>query len=191
MSRKMRSKRPRSGRTAVNHDANLISPSRLVGLALVGLIVLASSQPLMAQAQKGFVSVRSGDTFRMAGSPLDFRLLGIEACELRQIAHLEGIAWPCGAVSTGWLTQLTLGYEIEWIEERQAEDLYATMLVRCFLPSGENIARLALAEGMVWLAYEDGMPMVQEYISVEENARNRRRGIWSSNFILRHQLYRP
>ncbi|MAN77410.1 MAG: hypothetical protein CML24_09510 [Rhizobiales bacterium] len=144
-----------------------------------------------AQALSGYISVRNGITFRMADSTLDYRLFGIGGCEVNQIAHLNGLAWPCGAVATGWLTQLTLGYEIECLNEGRAEDAYATVLVRCFLPSGEDIASLALKEGMAWVLYHEGEPVVSEYLLTQEQARKERRGIWSSNFMLGNQLYRP
>lgn len=161
--------------------------SGCLGLALV-LVVSCAAQ---AQALSGYISVRSGVSFRMMDSSLEYRLFGIGGCEVSQVAHLNGVAWPCGAVATGWLTQLTLGYQIDCLDEGRAEDQYATVLVRCFLPSGEDIARLALREGMAWVMYQDGQPIVPEYVAVEEEARSERRGIWSSNFMLGTQLYRP
>ena len=147
--------------------------------------------PASAEVKTGLISVRSGSSFIMTGSTLEYRLFGVGTCATNQLAHLNGVAWPCGAVATGWLPQQTLGYQIECIEEGRAQQEYATVLVRCFLPSGEDIARLALREGLAWAAYEDGSPVVSEYVSVEEEARSLRRGLWSSNFIRNNQLYRP
>ncbi|ELT51188.1 thermonuclease family protein [Brucella intermedia] len=159
----------------------------IVGLFGSGINVAAGS----AEVMTGLISVRSGSSFTMAGSTLERRLYGVETCATNQLAHLNGVAWPCGAVATGWLTQQTLGYHIECLEEGRAEREYATVLVRCFLPSGEDIARLALREGLAWAAYEEGNPVVPEYVSVEEEARSQRRGVWSSNFMRNNQLYRP
>jgi endonuclease YncB( thermonuclease family) len=164
---------------------------RILFRAACILFALALPFSAVAQIETGLVSVRSGVTFRMVGNTIDYRLLGIETCSRDQLAHLAGVAWPCGAVATGWLTQKTLGYEIDCVEEGRAEDLYATMLVRCFLPSGEDIARLALSKGLAWVEYDDGDPVVPEYVPLEEEAKRERRGIWSSNFMLGNQLYRP
>lgn len=158
----------------------------------VGLFGMCSNVvPASAEVMTGLISVRSGSSFTMTGSTLEHRLYGVETCATSQLAHLNGVAWPCGAVATGWLTQQTLGYRIECLEEGRAEREYATILVRCFLPSGEDIARLALREGLAWAVYEDGKPVVPEYVSVEEEARSQKRGVWSSNFMRNNQLYRP
>lgn len=158
-----------------------------------GVIATGSGAlPAYAQMQTGLISVRTGATFRMEGNTLTFRLFGIETCEPDQLAHLNGVAWPCGVVATGWLTQKTLGYQIDCLEERRSEHEYATVLVRCFLPSGEDLAKLALSEGLAWSVYgDDGQPVVREYAPLEEEARSQRRGLWSSNFMLNNQLYRP
>jgi endonuclease YncB( thermonuclease family) len=157
-----------------------------VGAAAVISIVPVAS----AEVKTGLVSVRTGVSFRMVGEALDYRLYGIETCGISQVAHLNGVAWPCGAVATGWLTQLTLGYQIECLEEGRAPKQYATVLARCFLPTGEDIAKLALEEGLAWALHEDRKPIVREYQTVEQEARSQKRGLWSSNFMLGNQLYR-
>jgi endonuclease YncB( thermonuclease family) len=158
-------------------------------LGLYGLVCHVATAS--AEVMTGLISVRSGSSFTITGSSLEYRLYGVETCTTSQLAHLNGVAWPCGAVATGWLTQQTLGYPIDCLEEGRAEREYATVLVRCFLPGGEDIARAALREGLAWVAYRDGRPIVPEYVGVEEEARGQRRGVWSSNFLRNNQLYRP
>jgi len=158
----------------------------------VGFLAAFTSVPVAtAEVKTGLISVRTGVSFRMVDGTLDYQLYGIQTCAASQVAHLNGVAWPCGAVATGWLTQLTLGYRIECLEEGRAPDQYATILARCFLPTGEDIARLALEEGLAWAVYEDGEPVVREYGPLEQEAKGQKRGLWSSNFMLGNQLYRP
>ncbi|MDR6671246.1 thermonuclease family protein [Rhizobium sp. 1399] len=124
----------------------------------------------------------------MKGSNLTVRLFGIETCGLDQKAHYQNVAWPCGIVAAGWLTQLTLGYEIKCLEEGQAG--YAAIYGRCYLPSGEDIAKLALEQGMALAARQNGQPIVNAYGLIEEKARSSQTGIWSSNFVHGGVLYR-
>lgn len=104
------------------------------------------------------------------------------------IAHLNHVAWPCGVVSAGWLTQLTLGYDIKCLEEGSAG--YAAIYGRCVLPSGEDIAKLALEQGMAIAARKDGRPIERGYGLIEDVARQKRAGIWPSSFVHGGVLYR-
>lgn len=169
------------------------SASSRIALAFaIGAAAAMSSVPVAwAEFKTGLVSVRTGDSFRMIDETLDYRLYGVETCAANQVAHLNGVAWPCGAVATGWLTQLTLGYRIDCLEEGRAPLEYATVLARCYLPSGQDIAKLALQDGLAWAVYEDGEPVVREYGPLQQEAKEQKRGLWSSNFMLGNQLYRP
>lgn len=162
--------------------ANLVVAAALLG---------SCGQLAQAQMKTGKISVSTGTTFRMEGNSMTYRIWGIEACEPNQRAHLNGIAWPCGAVATGWLTQTTLGYDVDCLEVAPSETDYATVLVRCFLPDGEDIAKLALQEGMAWTVDQDGGEVDPAYAQIESEARLHRRGIWSSNFMRGHNLFRP
>lgn len=144
-----------------------------------------------AEVKTGLISVRTGVSFKMVDGTLDYQLYGVGTCAAIQVAHLNGVAWPCGAVATGWFTMQTLGLPIECLEEGRAADQYATILARCFLPTGEDIAKLALEEGLAWVIHHDGQPIVRDYEAIEQEARNERRGLWSSNFLLNSQLFRP
>ncbi|MEJ7014826.1 hypothetical protein [Sinorhizobium meliloti] len=106
--------------------------------ALALILIAAGAVQAEAQSRSGLVSVANGSRFQLQGSNLWVRLYGIETCDLEQRAFFNGVGWPCGIVAAGWLTQITLGYEIKCIDEGSAE--YATFYGRCFLPSGEDIA---------------------------------------------------
>lgn len=90
-----------------------------------------------------------------------------------QIAHFNDVAWRCGVVSAGWLTQLTFGYEVKCLNEGSAG--YAAIYGRCFLPSGEDIAKLALEQGMALASRQNGQPIVGAYGLIEDEARKESR----------------
>ena len=130
----------------------------------------------------------SGSQFQMQGANVSVQLYGIETCTMDQVAHFNDVAWRCGVVSAGWLTQLTLGYEIKCLDEGPAG--YAAIYGRCFLPSGEDIAKLALEQGMALAARENGQVIENTYGLIETEARKKKAGIWSSNFVHGGVLYR-
>ncbi|MGI2036343.1 thermonuclease family protein [Rhizobium panacihumi] len=136
----------------------------------------------------GKVSVVNGSQFQMLGANVSVQLYGIEACAMDQIAHYNDVAWRCGVVSAGWLTQLTLGYEVKCLEEGSAG--YASIYGRCFLPNGDDIAKLALEAGMALAARQNGQPIESTYGLIEDEARKKKAGIWSSNFVHGGVLYR-
>jgi endonuclease YncB( thermonuclease family) len=157
-------------------------------LALAVTLIAAGAVQAEAQCRSGLVSVMDGSRFQMQGPNLWVRLYGIETCDLEQRAFFNGVGWPCGIVAAGWLTQITLGYEIKCIDEGSAE--YATFYGRCFLPSGEDIAKLALEKGMAIAKRENGEPIEQSYGLIEAEAREKKAGLWSSNFQSGGVFYR-
>lgn len=161
---------------------------KLKPLVVAIVMIAAGAVQAEAQSRTGLVSVFDGSRFQLQGSNLWVRLYGIETCDLDQRAFFKGVGWPCGIVAAGWLTQITLGYEIKCIEEGQAE--YAMFYGRCFLPSGEDIAKLALEKGMAIAKRENGKPIEQSYGLIEADAREQKAGLWSSNFQSGGVFYR-
>lgn len=158
----------------------------LWAIGLSTIVIMASS--VSAQSMIGKVSVTSGSQFQMQGGNVSIHLFGVETCAMDGIAHYQDVGWRCGVVSAGWLTQLTLGYEINCLEE--GSDGYAAIYGRCFLPSGEDIAKLALELGMAMAARKEGAPIERSYGVLEDVARQKRAGIWSSSFVHGGVLYR-
>lgn len=156
--------------------------------ALALILIAAGAVQAEAQSRSGLVSVANGSRFQLQGSNLWVRLYGIETCDLEQRAFFNGVGWPCGIVAAGWLTQITLGYEIKCIDEGSAE--YATFYGRCFLPTGEDIAKLALKQGMAIAKRENGEPIEESYGFLEAEAREKKAGLWSSNFQSGGVFYR-
>ena len=151
-------------------------------------MIAAGADRAEGQSRSGLVSVADGSHFQMKGPNLSVRLYGIETCDLEQRAYFNGVAWPCGIVAAGWLTQITLGYVIKCIDEGSAE--YATFFGRCFLPSGEDIAKLALKQGMAVAKRDNGEPIEESYGLLEAEAREKKAGLWSSNFQSGSVFYR-
>lgn len=151
-------------------------------------MIVMSASPGVGQSTVGKVSVVNGSQFQMQGMNVSVHLYGIETCAMDQIAHFNDVAWRCGVVSAGWLTQLTLGYEVKCLNEGSAG--YAAIFGRCFLPSGEDIAKLALEQGMALAARQNGQPIVSAYGLIEDEARKEKAGIWSSNFVHGGRLFR-
>lgn len=155
-----------------------------IALFIVGVSTFAQA----AGSLRGKVSVVTGSQFQMLGANVSVHLYGIETCAMDQFAHLNDVAWRCGVVSAGWLTQLTLGLEVRCLDEGKAG--YAAFHGRCFLPTGEDIAKLALEQGMALAARENGEPVENTYGLIEAEARKKRAGIWSSSFLHGGRLYR-
>jgi UDP-GlcNAc:undecaprenyl-phosphate GlcNAc-1-phosphate transferase len=80
---------------------SVVVPAVAMRLVVVAVALSFSAQIAQAQMNTGKISVMTGTTFRMEGNSMTYRVWGIEACEPSQRAHLNGIAWPCGAVATG------------------------------------------------------------------------------------------
>lgn len=165
----------------------VMSREKCISFAICLLSVLPFAAA-RADSIQGKVSVIDGTRFRIVNSGVTVKLYGISSCGISQRAHFQGVSWPCGAVSAGWLTENTLGYWITCIEEEPAG--YATVFARCFLPDGSDIAKKALAEGMAISTRDAGILIVPEYGSFEEIARSKSIGIWSSTFEIDGQTYR-
>lgn len=151
-------------------------------------LLAASAFQANAQSRTGLISVTDGNRFTLKESGIAVQLYGIETCDLKQSAFYNGVAWPCGIVAAGWLTQMTLGFQIKCLDEGPAG--YATFYGRCFLPSGEDIAKLALEQGLAVAKRENGEPIEQSYALIEQQARDKKAGLWSSNFYIGSIFYR-
>jgi endonuclease YncB( thermonuclease family) len=159
-------------------------------IALYGCVwgVLVAGPAHGAQTvYEGLVSVIDATRVRMQSSGLTMRLYGVEGCAAGQRAFYHHIAWPCGAVATGWLTQHTLGAKITCMAIKDAG--YAAYAARCFLPDGSDIAAKALTEGMLIGARIGGHLVDPSYAPYENDAKAQRKGLWSSSFQLKDKLF--
>ena len=93
----------------------------------------------------GRARVIDGDTIELAGRRI--RIWGIDAPELPS---------EPGVAAKGYLQYLMLGQEVHC--EGRLLDRYRRLVAVCFLPSGEDIARLMVRAGHAvdWLRYSGG-----------------------------------
>ncbi|CDO40658.1 hypothetical protein PRJBM_01304 [Bartonella henselae] len=109
----------------------------------------------------------------------NIHLYGVDTCAPRQKAKLDDQEWPCGAVTTAWLVTKTLGQDLSCKQALMRNGIY---YAQCFV-QGVDLAEAGLAEGMLVLSQGDKNPAPAHYRSVEEVARNKKVGLWSSDFI--------
>ncbi len=129
---------------------------------------------------EGMARVIDGDTIAVAGRTL--RLHGIDAPELGQACSIRGRAYDCGMVARTALMDLTAGTPVAC----QLLDGAATLsdteppgpAARC------AAAGYDLSEGMAYtgwaLADRDA---TARYVRLEEDARERGRGLWKGAFV--------
>ncbi len=146
-----------------------------VFLAVLGLLALKmNSQPEAIEA--GNFSVVDGDSLKRGG--MRYRLLGIDAPELRQQCRRGEADWPCGQVARDMLAEILAGGAAE-CRGRQ-RDRYDRLLVTCRV-AGRDVNADMVGRGLA-VAYGD-------YEAEEAAARAARAGLWSGSFE-RPQDYR-
>ncbi|MBB4076868.1 endonuclease YncB(thermonuclease family) [Bartonella fuyuanensis] len=136
----------------------------------------------------GRASVTSGVTFKLL-TPVaqswrshitrDIHLYGVDTCAPRQKARLNNQEWPCGAVSTAWLVTKTLGQDLSCKQVFMHNGIY---YAQCFVQE-IDLAEAGLTEGMLLLSKEGENSIPTQYHHAEEKARDKRIGLWSSDFI--------
>lgn len=125
------------------------------------------------------VRVIDGRTFADIQSGETFRLFAVDVCTLDQHAELDGQPWPCGVVSTSWLTQATLG---QWVLCNRLEPLPGVTLARCATARQPDIAAAMIAQGLAITTHDPEMPTPLEYNQLDTAARRTFQGIWHSRF---------
>lgn len=118
-------------------------------------------------------SAVDGDSLRSGGE--DFRLLGIDAPELRQTCTRAGRSWSCGREAHARLRTLVAGGGL--VCTPQGRDRYGRTLARC-RAGGRDIGETMVREGLA-LDFMGG-----GYGAVEREARAARRGLWAGEFEL-------
>ncbi|UTO28060.1 hypothetical protein [Bartonella harrusi] len=136
---------------------------------------------------QGKALVTSGVTFKLL-TPVaqswrkqivrDIHLYGVDTCAPRQRAKLNDQEWPCGAVTTAWLVTKTLGQNLSC---QQVLIDNGISYAQCFV-DGVDLAEAGLTEGIFVLSKEHKNPLPIQYRTAEETARNKKIGLWSSEF---------
>jgi endonuclease YncB( thermonuclease family) len=151
--------------------------SVILFLAITTSLVLSIPSHAVIRTVEGKVTkVADGDTLTIVtpeGTKLKVRLYGIDTPEIR---HNVRQGQPYGEEAKQALTALTLGKKVK--VEIVDIDRYRRM-VGIVYESGVNINREMVKDGYAW-AYRKYLssPYASEYIRDEEEARNKRLGLW-------------
>ena len=122
----------------------------------------------------GPARILGGDRLRIEGR--EIRLYGIDATEPGQICRAEGVKYPCGAMATARLVELTLGREIRCEGRDRARD--GELLAVCFADKADLGARLMAAGWAMALRRE-----TTRYAAAEDRARKNKKGLWRGTFV--------
>jgi endonuclease YncB( thermonuclease family) len=121
------------------------------------------------EAIAGSARVIDGDSLKIAGR--DIRLFGIDAPEYLQTCMRAGRAWPCGREAAEALRLAAAGREV--VCRARDLDRYGRTVAIC--QAGGVDLGAAMIKGGLAVAYGS-------YEADEREARDARRGIWSSSF---------
>jgi endonuclease YncB( thermonuclease family) len=133
-------------------------------IALSGWSHHRRSQPIVGPAR-----VIDGDSLVVGGT--EIRLYGIDAPESRQICTREGRPWACGSSATSAMRALVENREVRC--QARVHDRYGRTVATC------STGATDLGSAMV----RDGNAVAYgAYHAEEREARNARRGVWSSSF---------
>jgi endonuclease YncB( thermonuclease family) len=121
------------------------------------------------QAIVGSARIIDGDSLAVAG--VEIRLYGIDAPELAQTCIRAGESWPCGREAAAALRLAAAGREVTC--RARDEDRFGRVVAVCH--AGGVDLGAAMIKGGLAVAYG-------AYAADEREARDARRGIWSSTF---------
>ncbi|MCJ2181055.1 thermonuclease family protein [Novosphingobium album (ex Hu et al. 2023)] len=139
------------------------------------LLALLFFLPSGASAQMilGTAKVIDGDTIDLGGQRV--RLHGIDAVEAQQSCSRNGELWNCGQDATALLSSLANGRPVTC---RQRDiDRYDRIVATC------EVGRQDLGKAMIDAGFAVALPQFsQAYLENEALAKQRRTGIWGSEF---------
>ncbi|WP_282608967.1 thermonuclease family protein [Pelagibius sp. Alg239-R121] len=144
---------------------------------ILALVALFLAFPTQAQTVTGPAIVIDGDTLEIKGERI--RIIGIDACESRQKANLNGQEWPCGVMATAWMVERTLGKETRCMASKR--DRYKRLLAVCKV-DGEDLGAGIIRDGLAVAYRYRGKASNPEYLPIEAEAREAGRGLWGSEF---------
>lgn len=142
--------------------------------ALVGASAAIAQVPDAYYDLSGPAFVIDGDTIELEGQRV--RLFGLDAPEGRQPCYdADGAPWACGSSASDYLRALVQDKPVRC--HSRDRDRYGRVVAQCWVGSVDVAAQLVL-HGLA-VAYRR---YASDYIPAEQQARNRRVGIWSGAF---------
>lgn len=139
-----------------------------IGLAALGLALLAAAAPAGADEVAGVARVIDGDTLAIGATRI--RLFGIDAPETHQRCGGAEAEWDCGRAAAARLEALAAGGVHCTGDDH---DRYGRLLAVCDV-AGLDLGAELVAEGLAW-AY---VRYSELYVPVEAEARGRQVGLW-------------
>lgn len=138
-------------------------------------LLLISVHAAGAGQVRGVPQIVDADTVYIGQTKIRFN--GVDAPETDQVClDAAGKTWTCGIEA---LTRLrTFSKDREWSCELRGTDVYMRSLGSCTV-GRENVSRWLVQNGWA-LAFRR---YSTEYVSDEDSARERQRGLWSGAFI--------
>ena len=147
------------------------------------LLLLLLYLPVLCNAQRftvKVVAISDGDTFTGLNKDnlqLKFRIYGIDAPEKKQ---------AFGNRSKECLSSFFFGKLVT--VDVQSQDAWGRHIAYVYTPDGKDVSLLMLNEGMAWhfVKYDSS----ETYASAEENARLKKKGLWSDNNPIAPWIFR-
>lgn len=153
----------------------MTKPFRLLSAALLCFACTCIS-PAAGETISGTASVIDGDTIEIHGQRI--RLSAIDAIESRQLCQkADGTPWRCGRDGAIALAD-KIGRAPLRCEVRDT-DRYGRAVSICSL-KGEDLGAWMVERGWALAYRRYGL----DYVAEEDRARQARRGIWTSTFIM-------
>ena len=141
----------------------------LCAAVAAGLAVAAWFSERHGRTIVGHAKVIDGDSLVIAGT--EIRIYGMDAPESRQICKRAGRPWSCGHAATDAMRAMVANREVTCRPRDQ--DRYGRTVAICVV-DGVDLGSAMVKAGNA-VAYG-------AYDSEEREARNARRGVWSSTF---------
>jgi endonuclease YncB( thermonuclease family) len=135
---------------------------------LLLLLAAALAQPLPPAFQARVVSITDGDTLTVLHNrqQIRIRLYGVDCPEPGQPFHTR---------ATQRTAALAHGKNVT--VRPQSNDRYGRIVAWIVLPDGRTLNEVLLAEGLAW-HYRRYAPRETRLASLEQDARDARRGLW-------------
>jgi len=143
----------------------------LLLLIFFGALILAKIDGLNDRQFSGRFVAIDGDTLALGASR--YRLIGIDAPELRQDCGAGDGTWACGQAARNFVREVLETGEIDCTGS--SKDRYSRFLVRCSV-NGMDLGSLIVSEGLA---------VTTEYFlyaKEEEQAKQEKLGLWSGAF---------
>lgn len=143
---------------------------------LAALVACCLASATWARAETILSGMASGldeDSIAVQGKRV--RLWGIDAPGLEQTCKRAGKAWPCGREAARALNRLVTGNTVRCIVI--VEDKLRRLVVGDCTLGGESLSRWMVRNGWAVMARQ-----TTAYAKDEAEAKEARRGIWSSEF---------